>query len=442
MCAGFAQAGAPSRASDVGAQARHRRPYHRAMSHPPEPSPRIPGLRFLHAPGPTHLPDAVLAAMHRQSMDLGDPRVQDCIAACDGGLRRLLATRAEPFFYAANGHGAWEAAIVNLLAPDAAALVPGTGHFSDAWARQCEALGRAALRTPWDEGRPIAPQPVEDALRADLQRSGGPRIAAVFVVHTDTASGVTSDLAAQRAAIDAAGHPALLVVDAVASLATVPLAMDDARIDVVVGASQKGLMLPPGLGFVAVGEAALALAARNPTPRFYWDWTQRRASESYRRFCGTPPLQLMYGLQAALGLLFDEGLDEVAARHRVLAGAVHAAVAAWSRAGALDFFCSESRSRSVGVTAVRTAPGIDPDAIRHAARERFQVAIAGGLGPLAGRVFRIGHLGDLSAPMVLGALGGVQAALQSLGVPCGRDGLAAAVDFIARAASGTSAGPR
>ena len=399
---------------------------------------RIPGTRFLHSPGPTHLPDAVLDAMHRQPMDLADPRVAANIAACEAGLQRLLGTAAaEVFFYAANGHGAWEVVIQNLLAPDAQALVPGTGHFSESWALQCEALGRAVQRTPWMEGLPIDAGVVEQALRADRER----RIAAVFMVHTDTASGVTSDIDAVRAAIDAVGHPALLVADAVASLGARPLAMDAQRIDVVVGASQKGLMLPPGLGFVAVNAAAAALAQRNPTPRFYWDWGRRSGAQPYRKFCGTPPLNLMFGMEAGLKLLFDEGLDTVHARHRLLAGAVHAAVQAWAREGALDFFCPQPAARSVSVTAIRTAPGVDPDAIRTTARERFQVAIAGGLGPLAGRVFRIGHLGDLSAPMVLGALAGVQAALAALRVPYGRDGVACAIDCIARAASDTSAGP-
>lgn len=399
---------------------------------------RIPGTRFLHSPGPTHLPEAVLDAMHRQPMDLADPRVAANIAACEAGLRRLLgSTAAEVFFYAANGHGAWEVVIQNLLAPDALALVPGTGHFSESWALQCEALGRAVQRTPWVEGLPIDAGTVESALRADRER----RIAAVFVVHTDTASGVTSDIDAVRAAIDAAGHPALLVVDAVASLGALPLAMDAQRIDVVVGASQKGLMLPPGLGFVAVNAAAAAFARRNPTPRFYWDWGRRSGEQAYRKFCGTPPLNLMFGLEAGLRLLFAEGLDAVHARHRLLADAVHAAVQAWAGEGALGFFCPQPAARSVSVTAIRTAPGVDPEAIRTLARERFQVAIAGGLGPLAGRVFRIGHLGDLNAPMVLGALAGVQAALAALRVPYGRDGVACAIDCIARAASGTNDGP-
>lgn len=397
---------------------------------------RIPGTRFLHSPGPTHLPDAVLAAMARQPMDLADPRVAATIEACDAGLKRLLQTEAgEVFFYAANGHGAWEVVIQNLLAPGTLALIPGTGHFSDSWALQCQGLGREVVRTPWAEGQAIDPGAVEAALRADRER----RIAAVFMVHTDTASGVTSDIAAVRAAIDAAEHPALLVVDAVATLGALPIAMDAGRIDVIVGASQKGLMLPPGVGFVVIDAAARAVAQANTTPRFYWDWGRRSGHMPYNKFCGTPPLNLMAGMEAGLQLLFDEGLEAVFARHRRLADMVHAAVAAWSREGGVDFFCPEPAARSVSVTAIRTAPGVDPDAIRRVAREQFDVSIAGGLGPLAGRVFRIGHLGDVNAPMILGALAGVEAALTLLGVPYGRDGVAAAV---ARLASDTSPGPR
>lgn len=404
---------------------------------------RIPGQRFLHSPGPTHVPDAVLAAMARQPMDLADPRVAATLAACEAGVKRLAGTAAaQPIFFIANGHGAWEAVVQNLLAPDTLALVPGTGHFSESWARQTEALGRGVVRTPWTEGLPLDAGAVEDALRADVRR----RIAAVFMVHTDTASGTTHDIDAVRAALDAAGHPALLVVDAVASLGAAPLAMDAQRIDVLVGASQKGLMLPPGVGFTLVNAAALAVAAANPTPRFYWDWVLRVGEMPYQKFCGTPPLTLMAGMEAGLDLLFAEGMDAVFARHRRLAGAVQAAVAAWSAAGALDFFCRVPAARSVSVTAIATAPGVDADAIRRTAREDFDVSIAGGLGPLAGRVFRIGHLGDLSAPMVLGALGGVQAALQRLRIPIGRDGVAAAADYLARdsarATSGTSGEPR
>jgi len=399
---------------------------------------RIPGRRFLHSPGPTHLPDEVLDAMHRQPLDLMDERLAPIVDDCEQGLKRLVGTtHAEIFMYAANGHGAWEVVIENLLTPGGTVLIPGTGHFSDSWAVQCEHLGRQVLRTPWREGLPIDPAEVEAVLRDDRER----RIQAVFLVHTDTASSVTSDLDALRAAADASGHPALFVVDAVASLGSAPLAMDTQRFDLVVGASQKGLMLPPGMGFVAVGPAALAAAKANPAPRFYWDWNRRIGKMAYQKFCGTPPLNLLMGLQAGLGLLFREGIDQVHARHRLLAGAVHAAVQAWSAEGALDFFCSVPAARSVSVTAVRTAPGVDPDALRLLARERFQVSISGGLGPLGGRVFRIGHLGDLNAPMILGALAGVEAAMLNLGIPHGRDGVQRAVEHIARAASVTSDGP-
>ncbi len=389
---------------------------------------RIPGRRFLHSPGPTHLPDEVLDAMHRQPMDLADPRVSDNVVACENGLRRLLESKsAEIVMYAANGHGAWEVVTENLLPVGASVLIPGTGHFSDSWAVQCEALGRRAVRTPWREGHPVDPQDVEDALRADTARE----IVAVFLVQTDTASAVTSDVDALRAAVDASGHPALFVVDAVATLGAMPLRFDAQRIDVVVGASQKGLMLPPGIGFVAVGPAAAEVSRRNMSPRFYWDWTRRMGEQPYRKFCGTPPLNLLMGMEAGLKLLFAEGIAAVHQRHRLLSSAVHAAVAAWSEEGALDFFCKVPAARSVSVTAVAVREGIDPEALRALARERFQVSIAGGLGPLAGRVFRIGHLGDLNAPMILGALAGVEAALLASGIPIGRDGMRRAIDTIA-----------
>jgi alanine-glyoxylate transaminase/serine-glyoxylate transaminase/serine-pyruvate transaminase len=391
---------------------------------------RIPGRRLLHSPGPSPVPDEVLHAMMRQPMDLADPRVDATIAACERGLARLLQTEAaELFFYACNGHGAWEAVVENLLPAGGAALVPGTGHFSESWALQTEALGRRVVRTPWREGHAIDVHAVTQALAADRARE----IVAVFAVHTDTASGVSNDLAALRAAIDAADHPALLVVDAVASLGVEPLAMDALRADVVLGASQKGLMCPPGVAFMAVGAAALAAAARNPAPRFYWDWQRRRGAMSYQKFCGTPPLALMAGLEAALALIFAEGVPQVLARHRLLAGAVHAAVEGWREGGALDFFCREPARRAAAVTSIAVAPGaLDVDALRTLARERFQVSIAGGLGPLHGRAFRIGHLGDQNAANVLGALAGVQAALQVLGVPIG-EGVARAAARLAQA---------
>jgi alanine-glyoxylate transaminase/serine-glyoxylate transaminase/serine-pyruvate transaminase len=389
---------------------------------------RIPGRRFLHSPGPTPVPDEVLWAMSRQPMDLGDPRLARTIAACEQGLKRLLRTDAgEVFLYAANGHGVWEAAVENLLPLGGTALVPGTGHFSESWAVQTEALGRRVVRTPWVQRQPIDVDAVVRALREDTARE----IAAVFVVHTDTSSGITSDLAALRAAIDATGHPALFVVDVVASLGAAPFDMDALRADVVIGASQKALMCPPGVGFVAVGPRAMELACANPAPRFYWDWVRRQSELSYRKFCGTAPQSLVAGLEAALGLLFTEGLEAVFERHRRLAGAVHAAVQAWGSAGALGFYAAQPASRSVSVTTVTVPAGTDVDTLRAVARERFQVAFAGALGPLAGQAFRIGHLGDQNPAAILGCLAGIEAAMSVRGIPHGRGGVEAAVAALA-----------
>ena len=391
-------------------------------------SPRIPGRRFLHAPGPTPVPDEVLQAMSNQPMDLSDPRMGRIIESCETGLKRLLHTAsADIYLYAANGHGVWEAAIANLVAPGQTVLIPGTGHFSESWAIESEALGINVIRTPWVEGLPIDVDAITAALRADTKHE----IAAVFVVHTDTASGVTSDLAAMRAAIDATNHPALFVVDVVASLAAAPFAMDALRANVVIGASQKGLMCPPGVGFVAVDARATDVSMKNTAPRFYWDWARRKSDLSYRKFCGTAPQNLLMGLEASLRLIFHEGLDNVFARHRLLAEAVQAAVECWSTAGALQFFGQDPKTRSVSVTTIATAKGLEPDALRMIARERFQVAIAGGLGPLAGRAFRIGHLGDTNAATILGCLAGVEGAMTVAGIPYGRGGLEAAIARLA-----------
>jgi alanine-glyoxylate transaminase / serine-glyoxylate transaminase / serine-pyruvate transaminase len=392
------------------------------------PALRIPGHRLLHAPGPSPIPDEVLHAMSVQNMDLADPRVDSSIAACEAGLRTVLGTGAATrvLMFIANGHGVWESVVQNLAAPGQAVLVPGTGHFADQWARVAEALGREVVRTPWHEGLPIDAEAVAAALRDDTAH----RIRAVFAVHTDTASGVTSDLAALRRAIDEARHPALLVADCVASLACEPIGMDALGLDVVIGASQKGLMCPPGLGIVAVNEAAFEAARANPAPRFYWDWIAREGPMNYQKFCGTPPLPLLHGLAAALALLQREGLPAVYARHRRLAGAVHAAVAAWAEGGALGFVAREPATRSVSVTAIRVPEGFDVNGLRTLARERFQVAMAGGLGALQGRAFRIGHLGDQNEANILGALAGVECALRAMNVPLG-DGVGRAVRLLA-----------
>lgn len=390
---------------------------------------RIPGNRSLHSPGPTHVPAEVLNAMHRQPLDHGDPRLGETIDAIETGLRRVLqTTKGEIFMFASNGHGAWEATIENLIAPGQTVLMPGTGHFSESWAVQAEASGRRVIRTPFREGYPVDPNDVEKALRADTKRE----IKAVFAVHTDTASSTTNDLRSLRAAIDASGHPALFVVDVVASLAAAPFAMDELGANVAVGASQKGLMSPPGMGFVAVDKQAREIAAANPSPRFYWDWKRRQAKFSYNKFCGTPPQNLLFGIEAALDLLFLEGMDQVIARHALLSAAVHAAVECWSKEGVVQFHCKVPAARSVSVTTIELGAGFDPEAMRTVARERFQVAVAGGLGPQTGRAFRIGHLGDLNAPMILGCLAGVEAAMTVQGIPFGKDGVRQAVACLAR----------
>jgi alanine-glyoxylate transaminase / serine-glyoxylate transaminase / serine-pyruvate transaminase len=393
---------------------------------------RIPGRRLLHAPGPTPVPDEVLAALMQQPMDHGDPRLDEVIADCEAGLKRVLQTRdGQPFFFGCNGHGAWEAAIENLLPPGARVLVPGTGHFSEGWAVQAEVLGRRVTRTPWHPGLPIDAAAVEQALREDTAHE----IAAVFVVHTDTSSGITSHLGALKRAVDAARHPALFVVDVVASLGCEPFAMDEGGADAVVGASQKGLMCPPGIGFLAVNDRAWRVAERNPAPRFYWDIVQRKSPLSYRKFCGTPPQNLTFALRAALALIEREGLREVLARHRQLAGLVHAAIEGWKEGGALGFFCREPAARSNAVTTITVPEGTDVDALRAVAREQFQAAFAGALGPLQGKGFRIGHLGDQNAANVLGVLGAAEAALRSLGVPVG-DGVGRAVRRLADSSGG------
>jgi len=393
-------------------------------------SPRIPGRRLLLAPGPTPIPDDVLHAMSQQPLDHGDPRLDDLIAACERGLRQLVGSAdAEVFMYAANGHGAWEAVVENMLAPTELALVPGTGHFSEQWAQQTEALGRGVVRTPWREGWPIDAADIERALRDDP----GHRIRAVFAVHTDTSSGITNDLAAMRRAIDAARHPALLVADVVASLGAAPYDMDALGVDVTLGASQKGLMCPPGMGFVAVNAAAFAAAERNPAPRYYWDWVRRKSELNYRKFCGTAPQNLLMGLRAALALIEQEGLDAIHARHALLARMVHAAVEGWRGGGALDFFARAPASRSASVTTITVPEGADVDALRAVARERFQVAMAGALGPLTGRGFRIAHLGDSNPALILGALGGIEAALRVQGLPVGEGGVTRAVQALAAA---------
>ncbi|MCB2053244.1 MAG: aminotransferase class V-fold PLP-dependent enzyme [Geminicoccaceae bacterium] len=383
----------------------------------------LPGRIFLHSPGPTNIPDRVLRAMHRPCEDFAAPAFQDLARSCLSDLSRVFRTEGESFAFSTNGHGTWEIPLVNLVEPGSAVLVPLAGRFSGAWAEMAEKLGLEVITTPPDLGRAVDPQAVEDALRAD--KAG--RIAAVLTVHTETASSARTDLEAVRAAIDAVGHPALYVVDAIASLAVERFEMDAWKIDCALTASQKGLMLPPGMGFAALGERAMQVAERCSHPRRYWDIQFRRGDAGYQWFHGTPPLQHVWGLREALDMIFEQGLDAVIARHARLAEATRAAVAHWSQAGTLDFQTVRPEERSNAVTAIRTTDGTDPETMRKRARERYNVVLGGGLGELQGRVFRIGHLGDLNEPMLLGALATVELAMRDTALACTEGGVVAAV---------------
>jgi alanine-glyoxylate transaminase/serine-glyoxylate transaminase/serine-pyruvate transaminase len=387
------------------------------------------GRIFLATPGPTNVPDRVLRAMHRAAEDFAAPPFSATARSCLRDLARVFRTAGEAFCFIGNGHAAWEVPLVNLLEPGDAVLVPVTGRFSQSWGEMAEKLGLVVERLDLPRDLPVDPAAIEAALMADTGR----RIRAVLVVHNENATGIVSDLEAIRRAIDAAGHSALYLVDAISSLAIEPFAMDDWGIDCALTASQKGLMLPPGLSFAALNDRALAVAAACTHPRRYFDLNFRRGEQTYQWFHGTPPLQQIWGLRESLDMLFEEGLEAVIARHRRLADAVRACVAAWSEAGALSFHAREPASRSNAVTTVRTAPGIDPDAMRRLARDSYQTALGAGLGDLEGKAFRIGHLGDLNEPMILGTLAAVELALDRSGIPRGRGGLDAAIASLAAA---------
>lgn len=396
------------------------------MNRPNPPTALRRGREFLHTPGPTNIPDRILNAMHRPAVDFSGPDFIALSTSCFEDLKGVFGTAGEVFILTSSGHGGWEASIVNLLEAGDTILAPETGRFSRAWSAMAAAHGVRIEEIPSDWRHAIDPDAVADALRADTAG----KIKAVLAVHVETATGVVSDIPAIRAAIDAAGHPALLVVDAIASLGTVPFPMDDWGVDVAIAASQKGLMMPPGLGFTGVGARALEASAACKTPRDYWSWQNRGGPEYYRRFCGTAPEHLMYGLRAAIDMLHEEGLERVFARHARLAEAVRRAVAAWTAGGALEFNAVRPEQRAQSLTVIRTPEDIDGETIRTVARERFGVSIGGGLSDLAGRVFRIGHMGDLNEPMILGALGGVEAALRACGV-AHDSGVANAIQYLA-----------
>lgn len=386
------------------------------------------GRSFVQLPGPTNIPERVQRAMNRPAEDFANESFYELARSCLDDLAQLFCTAGSVYIYAANGHGAWEAALANLFVPGDRILLPDTGRFSRSWKELAEAGGIIVQDVPTDLRHPVEPAAIEAALRQDRAHA----IAAVCLVQVETSTGMLHDVQAVRRAIDRAGHPALLVVDSVASFACVPLPMDEWGVDVALAASQKGLMLPAGLAFVAVGARGHAHAARHGRPSRYWDWRSRQGSESYAWFYGTPPTQMVQGLRVAIDMLREEGPARVHARHRRLAEAVKAAASCWTSAGAIEFQAIPIAARSDTVTCLRIPEAYAPDQIRRYCRERLGVAFGGGLGPLQGQVIRIGHLGDLNEPMILGALAVLEMGFVNAGVPHGEGALPAAIATLAR----------
>ncbi len=386
------------------------------------------GRHFFANPGPTNIPDSVLRAIDRPSIDFHDPDFREVYDACFEGVKRVLRTEHRLFMYASSGHGAWEASLTNLLSPGDPILLLESGYFSDEWAKMARAL-KVEVRmvaADWRHGVDIA------ALRKVLAEDTGHAIKAVCVVHNETATGMFIPLPEVRAAIDETGHPALLLVDTISSLGSLDFRMDEWKIDTVVGGSQKGLMLPTGMSFTAVSPKALATHRDAKLSRYYFDWTAMLARNP-QSFVGTIPVNIFYGLKESLRLLEEEGLPNVFARHHRLGEAVRRAVQVWAGNSGPQLFCTNPGRYSDSVTAVLMPEGHDAEAIRQTTRHRFNVSLGGGLGKLGGKVFRIGHLGDLNEPMVMGALTAVEMALRINGVPHGRGGVDAAMDYLAQA---------
>lgn len=376
----------------------------------------------MQTPGPTNVPDRVLRAMHRSAQDFAAPEFTSTAKSCHDDLCQVFKTDGQCFVFISNGHGAWEVPLVNLLEPGDRVLVPLAGRFSQSWAEMAAQLGLDVITTPPDLTRAIDPEAIQEALAADHER----KIKAVLVVHTETASSCRTDLAAVRDVLNQCDHPALYIVDAIASLAVEPFEMDKWGIDFALTASQKGLMMPPGLAMVAINDRAMAIAQACNHPRRYWDLQFRRGDQTYMWFHGTPPLQQIWGLREALDMLLEEGIDNVIQRHQQLADAARAAVEHWSQAGGLAFQASFPAERANGVTAVRVNRG-DPDMMREMARDRFNVTLGAGLGDLHGQAFRIGHMGNLNEPMLLGAIATTELSMQLTGIPHQSGGTQAAV---------------
>ena len=380
------------------------------------------GRHFLQIPGPTNVPDRVLRAMAAPTIDHRGPEFRALARQLLADLRRLCGTTGPVAMYPSSGTGAWEAALVNTLSPGDRILAFETGHFATLWCQMARRLGLDVDFVPgdWRHGVPA------DQVLARLDADPGHRVKAVTVVHNETSTGVTSPIPPIRAAIDAAGHPALLIVDTVSSLGCVDYRHDEWDVDVTVWCSQKGMMLPPGLGLNAVSEKALEASRNARLPRSYWEWQPMLAAAETGVFPYTPPTNLLYGLREALAMLGEEGLPAVFARHARLAEATRRAVRGWG----LEIVCQDPGEYSDTLTAVIVPDGHDADQVRAVILDRFNSSLGNGLGRLAGRVFRIGHLGDLGDLSLAGTLCGVEMGLTLAGVPIARDGVRAALDYL------------
>ena len=394
--------------------------------------PRRAGRHFLQIPGPTNVPDRVLRAIDLPTMDHRGPEFGELGKAVLAGMKRVFkSTQGEVVIYPASGTGAWEAALVNTLSPGDRVLMAETGHFATLWQKMAGKLGLQVefLSTDWRHGAD------PDAIAKRLRAVGGKEIKAVCVVHNETSTGVTSRIGDVRKAIDAAGHPALYMVDTISSLASVDYRHDEWGVDITVAGSQKGLMLPPGLSFNCISPKALAAGKSAKLPRSYWGWEEMIANGKTGYFPYTPATNLLYGLREALTMLLDEeGLDAVFARHLRHAEATRRAVRGWG----LEVLALDPREFSPSLTAVLVPAGHDADRVRKTVLDAFDMSLGTGLGKLAGKVFRIGHLGDFNDLTLIGTLAGVEMGLALAGVPVKKEGVHAAMEHLAECARAPS----
>jgi len=387
------------------------------------PSGHQAGRHFLQIPGPTNVPDRVLRAIEAPTIDHRGPDFGHLGKRLLANLRTIFKTTGPVVIYPASGTGAWEAALVNTLSPGDAVLMCQTGWFATLWREMADRLGLlpTIIETDWRRGADV------DAISSALAADRDHRFKAVCVVHNETSTGCTSRVDEVRHAMDQAGHPALLMVDTISSLASIDYRHDEWRVDVTVAGSQKGLMLPPGLSFNAISAKALATAETAKLPRSYWDWRAMLKANETGFFPYTPGTNLLYGLDTAIGMLLDEGLDNVFARHDRHAEATRRAVRTWG----LEVQCLDPRHYSSSLTAVRVPEGHSADELRAVILGKFNMSLGNGLGILKDRVFRIGHLGDFNDLSLIGTLGGVEMGLRVAGVPHQTGGVQAAVDFLA-----------